>query len=148
VREAEDLAVNEQWSERVGTFFSFTKTVSEADIALFELISRDDDFVAEDPAPPVRQPRQIVPYPWLGSLLATAASHLLPLPSQAGFISHDITFIEPAYTDDILHMTVQVLAYDEARHSIRVGVTCQNQEYRRLADGEFGLDAHSPSVRG
>ena len=132
--------MNEAWSERVGNVITLNKSISDADIALFGLISRDDDFVALDPAPPVRQPRQVAPYPWLGALLATAAAHLISPSAQAGFLEQRIEFSEPAYADDTLHLTVELVEYDRAKQAIRVSVTCRNQDHRHLAAGDFSLD--------
>ena len=136
--------MNERWSDRVGHIITINKSISEADIALFGLISRDDDFIAEDPAPPVRQPRQIAPYPWLASLLATAASHLISPPERASFLREHIEFSWPAYTDDALNMTVEVIAYDAEQHAVSARVICWNQDHLCLAQGEFSLDT-SPS---
>jgi acyl dehydratase len=132
--------VNEQWSGKVGDVIALSKTVSEADIALFGLINRDDAFVPEDPAPPVRQPRQMAPYPLLASLLATAASHLLREQAKARFLRQRIEFFWPVYTDDTLELTVEVSACDEATHTLNASVICLNQDRHRLAQGEFILD--------
>jgi hypothetical protein len=132
--------VNEQWSGQVGDVITLSKSVSEADIALFELINRDDAFVPPDPAPPVRLPRQMAPYPLLASLLATAASHLLREQAKARFLRQHIEFFWPVYTDDTLELTVEVSAYDEATQTLQASVICHNQDQRRLAQGEFTLD--------
>ena len=132
--------VNEQWSGKVGDIITLSKSVSEADIALFELINRDDAYEVEDPPPPVRQPRQMAPYPLLASLLATAASHLVSEQAKARFLGQRIEFAWPVYTDDTLHLTVEVSACDEATHTLYASVTCHNQDQRPLAKGEFTLD--------
>ena len=52
--------MNKQWSGKVGDVITLSKSVSEADMALFGLINRDDAFVPEDP--------RNVPSPrWIGS---------------------------------------------------------------------------------
>src|SRR5215469_11389503 len=114
--------VNEQWSGKVGDVITLSKSVSEADIALFGLINRDDAFVPEDPAPPVRQPRQMAPYPLLASLLATAAAHLLREQAKARFLRQHIEFLWPIYTDDTVELTVEVSACDEAAHTLHASV--------------------------
>jgi acyl dehydratase len=134
------FAVNERWLDRVGDIVALSKSVSEADIALYELISRDDAFVPEDPTPPRRQPRQMGPYPFLASLLAAAAAYPVSLPAQASFRSQQIEFAAPMYTDDTLYMTVEIVAYDEAARTIAVTVNCQNQDQQHLAHGTFTLD--------
>jgi hypothetical protein len=132
--------VNEQWSGKVGDIITLSKSVSEADIALFGLINRDDAFVPEDPAPPVRQPRQMAPYPLLASLLATAATHLMREQAKTRFLRQHIEFFGSVYTDDTLELTVEVSACDEAAHTLHASVICHNQDQRRLAQGEFTLD--------
>ncbi|MGO8947730.1 MAG: hypothetical protein ACLQUY_08720 [Ktedonobacterales bacterium] len=135
--------MNERWSDRVGNVITLNKSVSEADIALFGLISRDDAYLAEDPAPPVRQPRQMAPYPWLASLLATAATRVISPPEQADFLRQHIEFSNPAYTEDTLHMTVEVIAYDEAHQILSARVMCHNQDHLHLAHAEFSLNVGS-----
>jgi hypothetical protein len=135
--------VNEQWSGKVGDVIILSKTVSEADIALFGLINRDDAFVPEDPAPPVRLPRQMAPFPLLASLLATAASYLVREQAKARFLRQHIEFFWPVYTDDTLELKVEVSACDEASHTLHASVICHNQDLRRLAQGEFTLDIGS-----
>jgi len=132
--------VNERWLDKVGDIVALSKSVSEADIALYGLISRDDAFVPEDPTPPKRQPRQMAPYPFLASLLAAAAAYPVSLPAQASFQWQQIEFSAPMYTDDTLYMTVEIMAYDEDARTIAVSVTCQNQDQQRLAHGTFTLD--------
>jgi hypothetical protein len=136
--------VNEQWSGKVGDVITLSKTVSEADIALFGLINRDDAFVPEDPAPPVRLPRQMAPYPLLASLLATAISYLVREQAKARFLRQHIEFFWPVYTDDTLELKVEVSACDEASHTLHASVICHNQDQRRLAQGEFTLDIGPP----
>ena len=132
--------MNERWLDKVGDIVALSKSVSEADIALYGLISRDDAFVPEDPTPPKRQPRQMAPYPFLASLLAAAAAYPVSLPAQASFRWQQIEFSAPMYTDDTLYMTVEIVAFDEVARTIDVSVNCQNQDQQRLAHGTFTLD--------
>jgi acyl dehydratase len=132
--------VNERWLDKVGAIIALSKSVSEADIALYGLISRDDAFEPVDPTPPKRQPRQVASYPFLGSLLASAAAFPVSPPAQASFRWQQIEFSAPMYTDDTLYMTVEIVAYDEDARTITVSVACQNQDQHHLAHGTFSLD--------
>jgi hypothetical protein len=132
------LAVNERRLDKVGDVITLSKTVSDADIALFGLISRDDSFVPEDKAPPLREERRMAPYPLLASLLATAAaSHPISDRAETGFLREHIDFSAPLYTNDTLYMTIVVTALDEAGRTVSISVDCRNQDQQHLAHGDF-----------
>jgi acyl dehydratase len=133
--------VNERRLDKVVDVVELSKTVSDADIALFGLISRDDAFVPEDPPPPLREERRVAPYPLLASLLATAAaSHPASDSAQSGFLREHIEFSAPLFTNDTLHMTVRVTAYDEAGRTVGISVDCRNQDQQHVAHGDFTLE--------
>ena len=139
--------MNERQYDKVGDVITLRKTVSDADIALFGLISRDDAFVPEDPTPPLREERRIAPYPLLASLLATAAaSHPVSDPEHKGFLREHIEFSAPLYTNDTLHMTVEVTAHDEAGRTVSISVDCRNQDQQHVAHGDFTLEV-TPEAR-
>jgi acyl dehydratase len=133
--------VNERRLDKVGDAITLSKTVSDADIALFGLISRDDAFVPQDPTPPLREERQMAPYPLLASLLATsAASHPVSDQAQISFLQERIEFSAPLYTNDTLYMTVELVAYDEMGRTVSISVDCRNQDQQQLAHGDFILE--------
>ena len=130
--------MNERQLDKVGDVITLHKTVSDADIALFELISRDDAFVPEDPTPPLREERRMAPYPLLASLLATAAaSHPVSDPEHRAFLREHIEFLAPLYTNDTLDMIVEVTTHDEAGRTVRISVDCRNQDQQHIAHGDF-----------
>lgn len=131
--------MNDVLARRVGAVTTFTKQVSEADIALFELVTRPEQGEPEEPAAPVRQPRKAAPYPLLVALLSAAAAYHTPRPELARFVRQDVRFSAPIYTDDVLSVTAELVEYDVAGHTLRIRAQCRNQDALDLAEGEFLL---------
>lgn len=128
----------------VGDIAVVTKHISEADIALFELVTRDplsnaDEPNADEPPAPVRQPRQPAPFALLAAFLAAAAARHTPRPARARFEHEAVRFAAPIYTDDTLSAVARVIAYDSASRRVHIAAHCDNQEGLRLAEGEFVL---------
>ena len=131
--------VSEGWVDRVGRVVTFTKSVSEADMALFALITREDTDIPEEPTPPVRQPRQPASLALLASLLMAAAARHLETPARAPFTAQRLDFFAPPQTDDTLTIRAELVTYDAAADTSTITLTCQNQEQRPLAQGECTL---------
>lgn len=125
----------------VGATATVTKYISEADIALFELVTKDEAPGADEPPAPVRQPRQPAPFALLAAFLAAAAARHSSRPAQARFAREAVRFAAPIYTDDTLSAVARVTAYDSASRSLHIHAHCDNQEGLRLAEGEFVLIA-------
>lgn len=135
----EELSVNHVLARQVGTITTFTKEISEADIALFELVTRLEQRQSEEPETLVRQPRKAAPYPMLLALLSAAAACHTTRPDLARFVRQDMRFSAPIYTDDVLSMTTELVEYDAAGHTLRIRAHCRNQDGLDLAEGEFLL---------
>jgi len=131
--------VNEERTGVIGSTTTFTKQVSEADIALFSLVTRDEAVEAGEPPAPVRQPRQAAPYPLLAALLAAAAARHAPPALPARFARQDVRFSQPIYTDDTLCAVAEVAEYDEVSRTLHIRAACENQDGLRLAEGDFYL---------
>lgn len=131
--------MSEAHVREVGATATVTKQISEADVALFGLVTKDDVMNGDDPPPPVRQPRQAAPFPMLAAFLASAAARHLPQPDLARFERQVVEFSAPAYTDDTLSATAEIAAYDSVSGSLHIRAHCDNQEGLRLAEGEFIL---------
>ncbi len=131
--------MNNVLARQVGAVTTFTKQVSEADIALFELVTRPEVGSPEEPAVPMRQPRKAAPYPLLVALLSAAAAYHTPRPELARFVRQDVRFSAPIYTDDVLTITAELVEYDTAGHTLRISVHCRNQDGLDLAEGELLL---------
>jgi acyl dehydratase len=118
---------------------TISKILSEADIALFLLVTNETMPFGDEPPLTSRQVREAAPLAMLASLLASAAASHARRPATARFLSQTIRYREPAYTDDAVTATAQVTARDESAHALLISVTCENQEGRRLAEGEILL---------
>jgi hypothetical protein len=127
-------------SGREGAVTTLTKQLSEADVALFQLVTGETEVTAEESPMPARQTRQAAPMALVGALLATAAARHSIRPDLARFLSETVTFHEPAYNDDALTVTAYVAGQDAASHALRIVARCDNQDGRRLADAEFLLN--------
>lgn len=143
VEEAREQPVTEALFHEIGATATITKQISEADVALFALVTTDSvvsgDGEERQPPPLVRQPRQAVPFAMLAALLASAAARHLSHLAHAHFERQVIEFAAPAYTDDTISATAEIAGYDHASHSLHVRARCDNQEGLRLAEGEFIL---------
>lgn len=126
-------------TRRIGTAATLTKQLSEADIALFVLVTGDAPLDREEPPDPRAGLRQTAPLSLLAALLASAAARHAARPEQARFLSQSVRFAEPALTDDTITATAEIVGYDEAERALRIEARCANQEGRQLADGQFLL---------
>lgn len=131
--------MNDVLARQVGAVTTVTKQVSEADIALFELVTRFELGQPEEPAVPVRQPRKAAPYPLLVALLSAAAACHTPRPELARFVQQNVRFSAPIYTDDVLSVTAELVKYDAAAHTLSIRAHCRNQDGLDLAEGDFLL---------
>jgi acyl dehydratase len=132
--------VSESVSGREGAVTTLIKQLSEADVALFQLVTGETEVTAEESSMPARQARQAAPMALVGALLTTAAARHSIRPDLARFLSETITFHEPAYNDDALTVTAHVVGQDAASRALRIVARCDNQDGRRLADAEFLLN--------
>jgi acyl dehydratase len=134
-------------TQHVGATVTLTKTISEADVALFTLVTddqapgTDEPMAADGPQVRASETRVAVPSALLAALLATAAArHAGGLPS-AVITRADLSATGVAWAGDTLTATAEVTAYDDASHSARVRAQCANQDGQRLAEGNFELVA-------
>lgn len=129
--------MNESTSQQTAT--TLTKQISDADVALFLLVT-GQTAVTPDQLPISSQTtRQIAPMAMLAAMLAGAAAQHGLRPGSVRFLSESIRFVEPAFTDDTVTATAQVVGSDAASQSLRIYAHCENQDGRRLAEGEFML---------
>jgi acyl dehydratase len=126
-------------AQSIGATVTINKTLSEADIALFLLVTNESTPAGEEPPLTNRHAREAAPLGMLAALLASAAATHARRPTDARFITQTIRYCEPAYTDDTVTATARVAAHDDAAHALLISVSCENQEGRRLAEGEVLL---------
>lgn len=126
-------------ARQVGAIETLSKQLSEADVALFVLVTNDTPTYSEEPPSPVRQQRQAAPMSVLSALLTSVAARHAERPEIARFVSQTVQFFEPAFTDDTVTAIAEVIAVDTVGHTLVTHVRCENQEGRRLAEGEIAL---------
>jgi acyl dehydratase len=126
-------------AQAIGAKVTISKTLSEADIALFLLVTNETTPSGDEPPLTSRHAREAAPLVMLAALLASAASSHARRPEAARFLTQTIHYCEPAYTDDTVTATAQVTERDESAHALLISVSCENQEGRRLAEGEILL---------
>lgn len=131
--------MNESISHQDGAVTTLTKQISDADVALFNLVTGLTTVTPDQIPIPAQSARQIAPMAMIAAMLAGAAAQHGLRPDTVRFLSEAIHFTEPAYTDDTLTATAQVVDRDNATQSVRVLAYCENQDGRRLAEGEFVL---------
>lgn len=123
----------------IGATVAISKTLSEADIALFLLVTNETLPGGDEPPLTSRHAREAAPLAMLAALLASAAIAHARRPSSARFLSQTVRYCEPAYTDDTVMVRAEVTAHDAVAHALLISVSCENQEGRRLAEGEILL---------
>lgn len=126
---------------QIGAAVTLSKAISEADVALFTLVTNDQLPAAEEPPAPAAGARSVVPGALVAAFLAAAAARHVGGLAAAQLVRADVTAGAPAYTDDTLTATAQVAAYDAAARTLRVAAHCANQDGLRLAEGIFELRA-------
>ena len=129
------------FGEQQSTLTAF-RTVSEADIALFELIIRGERPAPDDvPATTNWQPRQAAPHALTVALLTAAAVRHLPEYPPVKIVQQEVRCYLPIYTDDTVQTDSSVLASEPGSSTVRVFARCFNQDGLELAEGQFDLSA-------
>lgn len=121
-------------SARVGEKAAFTRTLTEADIALFIGVTwdvnpphTDDTYVAGG-----RFGRRIVP----GLLTASLLTHLGGL---WAFLAHEmrLQFLAPVYIGDTITSEAEVIEVDETKGWVRLGCSCVNAAGQEVLKAEI-----------
>ena len=126
---------------QVGTSIALTKAISEADVALFALVTDNVKLQTEEPKASDSGGPSSVPAALLAALLGAAAARHVGESASATFLRAEVSFVGTAMADDTLTATAEVAGYDEASRVLRVRASCTNQEGQRLAEGSFELRA-------
>jgi 3-hydroxybutyryl-CoA dehydratase len=115
---------------------SVTKTISEADIALYAAVSLDtnpahfdDDFAASGPFG-----RRIAHGMLTSGLISACLGTRLPGPGTI-YLSQSLSFRAPVFIGDRITATVEVVAVEE-KGRVRLSTTCRNQDGTVVVDGE------------
>jgi len=118
------------------------RTVSEADIALFELVIRGDRPAPDDiPSATNWQPRQPAPHALTVALLTAAAIRHFPQYPPVTVVHQTVRCYLPIFTDDTVQTNSHIVATEPGSMTVRVVAHCFNQDGLKLAEGEFELSA-------
>jgi len=121
----------------VGATRTLTRSLSEADLALFALVMGEAELDGEAhlEAEP-RYQREASPALLAALLTSSAALHGGP---SARCVSAQLRFLAPAYADETVRAIATVTGVDEPSGALHVRAICETEDGRRLAEAEFLL---------
>jgi acyl dehydratase len=124
---------------QVGTAVTLSKAISEADVALFTLLTDDHLPTADESSEEALQPHEHQPVPpaLLSALLAGAAARHAGGIGGARITHEEVRFLASAFTDDTLTVVAEVVGQDTAAGAVHVRAHCTNQDAALLAEGTF-----------
>ncbi|HEY7780433.1 MAG TPA: hotdog domain-containing protein [Ktedonobacterales bacterium] len=124
---------------QVGTAVTLSKAISEADVALFTLLTDDHLPTADEASDEALQPRehQSVPPALVSALLAGAAARHGGGIACARIAREEVRFVGDAFTDDTLTVVAEVVGQDATSGAVHVRAHCTNQDAALLAEGSF-----------
>lgn len=130
----------------VGERASLTKTVSEADVAIYADLIGDFNplHVDDEYARKSRFGRRIAH----GMLTAGLISAVLgnKLPGAGGiYLSQQIEFLAPVYLGDTIATTVEVTAWRPDKRILTLKTDCYNQDERQVVTGKAVLLVDRPA---
>jgi 3-hydroxybutyryl-CoA dehydratase len=121
----------------VGQKASFTKQITERDVATFAEISGDKNPLHLD-AEYARQTlfgARIAHGAFTFALISAALGTELPGPGTV-YLSQSLKFVQPVYLDDTITATVEITAIRADRGIITLKTECANQRGEKIAEGE------------
>jgi acyl dehydratase len=125
----------------IGATLTCVKVISEADIALFSLVTDDRQLQADEPPNANEGVRLPVPPALVAALLAGAAARLAGDVQPAAVERADVRCLAVAQPDDTLTVVAEVTAFDGDTRRITARARCVDQHGRQLAEGDFELRA-------
>lgn len=123
----------------VGATRTTTRSLSEADLALFALVMGEANLDAEAHLEAEPRYQQVAPAALLAALLATSAALHSDHPATPYFLSAQVRFIAPAYAEETVRVSATVVDIDTATGALHVHALCEVEDGRRLAEAEFLL---------
>jgi len=125
----------------IGATVTCVKVISEADIALFSLVTDDHPPQADEPPNANEDVRVPVPPALVAALLAAAAARVAGDAQPAAIERADVRCLAIAQPDDTLTAVAEVTSFDDGARRIIARGHCVDQHGRRLAEGVFELRA-------
>ncbi len=129
----------------VGDKATFSKTIGEAEIALFAAVSGDNYpvHVDEEYAKTTRFGRRIAHGFLTASLISTTNGLLLQKPGGIS-VAQTLRFLRPVYPGDTITACTEVIEIDAKKRRLRCRTTCTNQHGVLVVDGE-ALEQKDPA---
>ena len=120
---------------KVGEQSSFTKTITEADIAFFAAHSGDFHplHMNEEFAKQYRFKGRVAHGILIGGLISTALSKI---PASAGYVSQTLYFKKPVYIGDTVTVQCEVTEINTQKHRAKLNTVGRNQLGEVVIEGE------------
>jgi acyl dehydratase len=125
----------------IGATVTCVKLISEADIALFSLVTDDRPPQADEPPKGNEEMHLPVPPALVAALLASAAARVAGAVRPAAFERAEVRYLAVAQPEDTLTAVAEVTAFDDGARSIITRAHCLDQHGRRVAEAVFELRA-------
>lgn len=124
----------------IGERATFTKTISEADVATFAQVTGDFNplHMDEDYARQTRFGRRIAHGVLTAGLISTVLGTRLPGPG-AIYLEQTLRFLAPVYLGDTITAEVEVIAWRTDKRIITLQTTCRNQDGKDVLAGQAVL---------
>ena len=121
----------------IGQKASFTKQITERDVATFAEISGDKNPLHLDDAyaKQTRFGARIAHGAFTFALISAALGTELPGPGTV-YMSQSLKFIKPVYLDDTITATVEITALRADKGIVTLKTECANQRGEKIAEGE------------
>jgi acyl dehydratase len=123
----------------VGATRTLTRSLSEADLALFALVMGEADLEADAHLEAEPRYQRVAPAALLAAVLTSSAAQHSDRPAWARFVSASLRFIEPAYAEETVRASATVTGIDGATGALRINALCETEDGRRLAEADFLL---------
>jgi len=120
-----------------GVQAEFSKTISESDVYLFAGITGDFNpaHVNQAYAEGTSFKSRIAHGFLTAGFISTVIGTMLPGPGTI-YIRQELNFLAPAYINDTLTASVEVLEVDTEKNRVLLKTLCKNQENKLLIEGQ------------
>jgi 3-hydroxybutyryl-CoA dehydratase len=121
----------------IGQKASFSKSITEQDVATFAEISGDKNplHLDDEYAKQTRFGARIAHGAFTFALISAALGTELPGPGTV-YMSQSLKFIKPVYLDDTITATVEITALRADKGIVTLKTECANQRGEKIAEGE------------
>lgn len=125
---------------QIGEQASFTKTVTEADVATFAGLIGDFNPIHVDAeyARKSRFGRRVAHGMFTGGLISAVLGNKLPGPGSI-YLSQHVEFLAPVFIGDTITAVVEVESWRPDKRIITLKTDCYNQEEKQVVTGKAVL---------